>query len=100
MRRKSGASVLISIKTGYEGVLDRANIGRLEKPFEDWVDNPRSHHRLQLLVEYLICRHEYGVRFDEALIIYSREEPTVDYPLSAMKQMTSAEFYHALIKDS
>lgn len=79
-------------------MLDRANIGRLEKPFNEWVDNPRSHHRLQLLVEYLICRHEYDVRFDEALIIYSRNtgEPELDYPLGTMKAMTSGEFYRQL----
>lgn len=106
VRRKSGATVLISIKTGYRGAhCDREVLARMAAPFEAWSDCPANHHRLQLLVEYLICRHEYGMQFDEALIICTKddaEEPTVEYPLKKLGPMLSHSFWETLatqIKD-
>ena len=100
VRRKSGATVLISIKTGYRGAhCDRQVIARMEAPFDQWSDCPSNHHRLQLLVEYLICQHEYGMQFDEALLIYSKDdtqEPTVKYPLKKLGPMLSRAFYERL----
>lgn len=85
-------SVLISVKTGYKTHFKRkarAISPNMEAPLEQWKDVPVNHHRLQLLMEYLVARHEYDTIFDECLIIYgchkSEREPHIEH-LSAPSQ--------------
>jgi hypothetical protein len=66
-------SVLISVKTGYKKHFKRkarAITPNMEAPFDKWLDVPINHHRLQILMEYLIAYHEYETIFDECIIIY------------------------------
>lgn len=74
--KNDGRSVLISIKTGYDRHFNRRRHkdSQLKAPLGDWADTPLSHHRAQLLAEYLICRHEYSVTFDECLIMYAAKQ--------------------------
>jgi hypothetical protein len=71
--KHDGRSVLVSIKTGYDRHFNRRRdkSATLRTPLQEWPDTPLSHHRAQLLAEYLICKHEYGVVFDECLILYA-----------------------------
>lgn len=72
-KHENGEWVLISIKTGYERHFNRRRTvgAQLCAPLSEWPDTPLSHHRAQLLAEYLICKHEYGVVFDQCLILYA-----------------------------
>lgn len=71
---------LISIKTGYKKHFSRKlPSGRtMEKPFEMMDDIPLNHHKLQVMTEFMVCHHEYGVTFDEALIVYGAKAKNKD----------------------
>lgn len=74
--KQDGRSVLVSIKTGYDRHFNRRHdkTANLQAPLHEWPDTPLSHHRAQLLAEYLICKHEYGIVFDECVILYAAKQ--------------------------
>ncbi len=69
-------SVLVSVKTRHRGLMydleDPTTM--LEAPFEDVYSNPKNHDQLQLCCEASILKHEYGIVFDEFVVLYVNVE--------------------------
>jgi hypothetical protein len=69
-------SVIISIKTGYEIGYEKDSKGwMMQGPFKDIKSNSKQHNQLQGFAEYNILKKDYGLTFDEYIILYlAREE--------------------------
>lgn len=64
-------SVVISWKTGYCSDYNKNRDGlMLQPPLEKYESTPQHHNQIQSIIEYKIIEREYGIKFDEYIIVY------------------------------
>lgn len=67
----SQSTVHISFKTGYDVSYDVNSLGqKMKSPLNNIISSPKNHNKLQLLIEKMILKVEYGIEFDEHIIMY------------------------------
>lgn len=69
--KENKISVLISWKTGYCSDYDKNKKGTMmRQPLEDYISTPQHHNHIQSIIEYKIVEEEYGIKFDQYIIVY------------------------------
>lgn len=65
-------SAIVSVKTGYPaGSYDANPLGqRLASPFGSVLSTPKNHNQLQGTCELAILERDYGIRFDDYVLLY------------------------------
>jgi hypothetical protein len=77
-------TVHLSMKTGYKvGYDDNKTKKKMHVPLNETISAPKYHNMLQILIEKMILEVEYGIVFDEHIIVYlgkgEFDTPEIDY---------------------
>lgn len=64
-------SVIVSWKTGYAIDYDKNPLHqKMHGGLEEYESTPQHHNQLQSIIEYQMLKQDYGIQFDEYIIVY------------------------------